>query len=125
MESRRKLARASEEMKEWSVLLGAELSSWPSVTSRRMFGMIVFYRSGVIFAALPRTRSFDSPRSIAFKLYSRSPQIRKQLEADPRIANPDAKWISLELTGEKDLARALEWFDLAYRKCLSKNNSKN
>ena len=125
MESRRKLARASEEMKEWSVLLGAELSSWRSVTSRRMFGMIVFYRKGVTFAALPRTRSFDTSRSIAFKLYSKTLEIQKRLEADPRIANPDAKWISLELNGEKDLAHALEWFDLAYCKCLSKNNSKS
>jgi hypothetical protein len=125
MESRRKLARASEEMKEWSVLLGAELSSWPSVTSRRMFGMVVFYRKGVIFAALPKTRSFDTPRSIAFKLYGRTPQVRKRLETDLRIANPHAKWISLELTGEKDLAHAIEWFDLAYSQCLSKNNSKN
>jgi hypothetical protein len=125
MESRRKLARASEEMKEWSGLLGQELSSWPSVTSRRMFGMTVFYRRGVVFAALPRTRSFDTSRSIAFKLYRRTAQIRKQLEADDRIANADAKWISLELDGEKHLAKALEWFDLAYRTCLSRNNSKS
>jgi hypothetical protein len=125
MESRRKLARASEEMKEWSVLLDAELSSWPSITSRRMFGMTVFYRRGVIFAALPRTRSFDTPRSIAFKLYRRTVQVRKRLEADARIANPDAKWISLELDGEKDLTKALKWFDLAYRTCLSRNNSKS
>lgn len=115
-------------MKEWSALLGTELASWPWVTSRRMFGMTVFYRKGVIFAALPRTRSFETPHSVAFKLLRPTPRILKILEADPRIANPlreEAKWISLELTGEKDLADALKWFDLAYRNCLSKNNSKS
>lgn len=115
-------------MKEWSALLGTELASWPGVTSRRMFGMTVFYRKGVIFAALPRTRSFGTPHSVAFKLLRPTPRILKILEADPRIANPlreEAKWISLELTSEKDLADALKWFDLAYRNCLSKNNSKS
>jgi hypothetical protein len=125
---RPKFARVAEEMKQWSALLGAELASWPAVTSRRMFGMTVFYRKGVVFAALPRTRSFETPRSVAFKLYKKSPRVRKLLEADSRIANPlqeDAKWIRLELESEKDLADALKWFDLAYRTCPSKSNSKS
>ena len=125
--SRPKFARVSEAMKEWSGLLVAELGSWPSITSRRMFGMTVFYRAGVVFAALPLTRAFENAQSIAFKLYRKTPRIQKMLEGDPRLRGSfreEGKWIALELESEKDLADALKWFDLAYRTCLSRNNSK-
>jgi hypothetical protein len=125
MKSRRKLARVSEEMKQWSALLEAELSAWPAVTTRRMFGMLVFYRKGRIFAALPRTRSFDTPRSVAFKLKQKTPQLLKLLRADARISstwNKETKWISYELSSAADLTEALKWFDLAYRNCLSRQN---
>lgn len=120
--------RISDAMREWSSALGAELDSWPSVTSRPMFGMTVFYRKGVVFAALPRTRCFATPQSVAFKLHRRTPRLRKKLESDRRIADtlrPDANWITLELGGDKDLAAALEWFDVAYRTCASKPRSKH
>ncbi|HEY6307546.1 MAG TPA: luciferase family protein [Candidatus Angelobacter sp.] len=115
-------------MQKWSALLGTELASWPAVTSRRMFGMTVFYRTGVIFAALPRTRSFETPRSVAFKLHRKGPRTLRMLASDRRIAHPVAeggKWISFELSDENDLKHALKWFDLAYRTCLSQNNSQN
>jgi len=116
--SRPKLARISEEMKQWSALLADELTTWPRVTSRSMFGMKVFYRKDVIFAALPRTRCFNTPRSVAFKLYRKTPQMLKLLAADPRIARPfreEGHWISLELADEKDLTDVLKWFDRAYQ----------
>jgi hypothetical protein len=115
-------------MKEWSDFMGAELSSWPAVTSRRMFGMTVYYRKGVIFAALPRTRSFGTPTSVAFKLYRKSTSIRRTLMQDSRISSAldeNAKWISFELGDAKDFNDALKWLDLAYRTCLSNNNSKS
>ncbi len=114
-------------MKQWSALLGAELVSWPSVASRRMFGMTVYYRGKTIFAALPRTRAFATPQSVAFKVYRKTPRIQSMLEADPRILGPlkdEAKWITLELESEKDLAEALKWFDLAYRMCVTGNHPK-
>lgn len=40
----------------------------PHVTSKLMFGMKVFYRNAVIFAALPRTLGFETPYCVAFKL---------------------------------------------------------
>jgi hypothetical protein len=115
-------------MKEWSALLGAELSSWPSITSRRMFGMTVFYRAGVVFAALPLTRSFETPHSVAFKVHRKSPSTKKKLATDSRIRGSlreDGKWIAFELDNAKDLAGAVKWFNLAYRTCLSPNNSKS
>ncbi|HKE32379.1 MAG TPA: hypothetical protein VKD65_11690, partial [Candidatus Angelobacter sp.] len=63
MKDRPKFATVSEEMKQWSTMLGKELSSWPAVRSRRMFGMLAFYRSNKIFAVLPRTKAFETPNS--------------------------------------------------------------
>jgi hypothetical protein len=103
-------------MKEWSGLLAGELSSWPSVTSRPMFGMTVFYRKGVIFAALPVTRAFATPCSIGFKLYRKTQQTLKRLVADPHISyREDAEWISREIENENDLKNALNWLELAYQ----------
>src|SRR5215467_5135178 len=118
MTTRPKFARISEEMKHWSALMEAELSAWPAVTTRRMFGMLAFYRKGRIFAALPRTRCFETPRSVAFKLDPKTPQTMKLLRADSRIPKMRAeerRWISFELSSAADLKDALKWFDLAYR----------
>ena len=119
--------RISDAMKEWALALGAELLTWPSVTSRLMFGMTVFYRKGVVFAALPKTRCFETSHSVAFKLNQKAPRTRKMLESDPRIPTPlrpNAKWITFELASDKDLAGALKWFDVAYAACTSKPRSK-
>ena len=124
---RRKLVRISDEMKRWSALLEAELATWPAVSWRPMFGMTVAYRRSAVFAALPRTRAFETPRSVAFKLYRETPKIRRMLESDSRIAGktvrPQGSWIALELTGDHDLADALKWFELAYRMCGKGANS--
>jgi hypothetical protein len=117
MKNRPKVENVSEQMKEWAALLAQELQSWPGVTSRRMFGMTVFYRCGVIFAALPRTLTFDTPTSVAFKLYKATPAIKKLLSADPRINLPEdnaAGWISFELKSSTDLTAALKWYAKAY-----------
>jgi len=125
LKRRRKLARVSEEMKQWSALLASELFTWPAVTSRRMFGMTVFYRRGAVFAALPLTRSFDTPHSIAFKLYKKTRQVSQKLMSDSRIMRPeskDGKWISFEISSAKDLSDAVRWFDHAYRASVAKSN---
>lgn len=88
---------------------------------------LVFYRRAMVFAALPLTRSFDTPRSIAFKLYSKTPQVSKLLTSDSRIMRPereDGKWISLEVGSEKDLSDALKWFEIAYRAAIRAKKDK-
>jgi hypothetical protein len=55
-------------MRRWSIALQEEVSGWPEVTSRPMFGLAGFYRAGTIFAALPRTRAVETPSSILLKL---------------------------------------------------------
>ena len=118
MKNRPKFVKITEQMKAWSAALSAELSTWQSVKAQRMFGMTVFYRKGKIFAALPLTRSFETPTSVAFKLYRKTAEVLEMLERDPlilRFSAEDPKWIVLELRNEKDLANALKWFGLAYR----------
>jgi hypothetical protein len=115
--SRPKLPRIPEEMRQWSDLLLREILGWPDVSFRSMFGMMAVYRGKAIFGALPRTRAMDTPYSVSFKILSRSPSLKKRLEADPRIlpSTRDAKWISFELRSGDDLSDAIRWFTLAYR----------
>lgn len=92
-----------------------------------MFGMTVFYRSGVIFAALPRTMGFEMPNSVAFKLHKTSLGTTKLLDSDPRIMFPSDRetgWISFEIEHSGDLSGALEWFMRAFKSCGRTRNSK-
>jgi hypothetical protein len=121
MKERLKFVKITEQTKAWSAALGEELSGWQSVKARRMFGMTVFYRTRMIFAALPLTRSFETPTAVAFKLYRKTAETLQRLERDPLVLRFSAeapKWIVLELRDEKDLAHALKWFGIAYRACL-------
>jgi hypothetical protein len=107
-------------MKQWSALLLEELARWPSVTVRRMFGMVVCYHNKKIFAALPRTKSFDPANAVAFKLYRTNAATAKLLHSDDRIGAAEDKktgWISFALNTARDLNVALKWFDRAYRSC--------
>ena len=123
MKNRLKLEKISEQMKEWSSLLSQELKRWPGVTSRHMFGMTVFYRKGIIFAALPRTRSFETPNSVAFKLYRASAKTIQRLRASASVAlhgGRETGWISFEIQGSGDMDTALEWFLRAHESCKAK-----
>jgi hypothetical protein len=115
---RPKLLRISEEMREWSAMLEHELSTWPRVNSRPMFGLAGFYREKVIFAALPRTRALTSPNSFIFKFNAMSPALSQCAKQDPRINSkrqtPGAKWYSFELHSANDIRDALWWLNQAY-----------
>lgn len=120
MKNRPKMGKSSEQMKEWASVLGEELKKWPGVTSRNMFGMTVFYRKEVIFAALPRTRSFETPNSVAFKLHRASAKTIQRLRQDPLIglhSKGERGWITFEMRNSGDLATALEWFLRAHESC--------
>jgi hypothetical protein len=108
----------SEEMKEWSALLQSELNSWPAITTRSMFGFLFFYRRGAVFAALPRTKGFDSPSSLVFKFNPMPPSLQNRATADQRM---DAStkvtskgWFSFKLSSDADLRDALFWLNQAY-----------
>lgn len=109
-------------MKQWSALLAQELNSWSGVTSRPLFSMTAFYRAGRIFAVVPRTKAFETPNSVGFKLYRESRKTSKLVRADARIRLSTGKkmgWNGFELDDASDLRDALKWFDLAYRSCVT------
>lgn len=127
MRERPKLIKIAEEMKQWTALLLQELESWPDVTSRRMFGMTALYRKGVIFGALPRTRAFETPNSVAFKLCKASPAVVRLLQDDDRISAPIGKmagWKSFAIQSDAEMAAALEWFSRAYESCSDSRRGK-
>jgi hypothetical protein len=111
------LTPISEEMKAWSTALAAELSSWPRVSSRPMFGFTALYRGKRIFAILPRTRGMGSASSLAFKLENPGPRRLAQLQADKRLSTTTmraTRWFVFELTSNGDLNDALDWLARAY-----------
>lgn len=113
-----KMPPASEEMKQWSALLTQELSRWPKVTARPMFGMRGFYRGKKIFAGLPVTRGFGTANSLIFRIQPMPPALLERAKNDPRIATenrPDsAKWFIYELRAADDMRDALWWLNQAY-----------
>jgi hypothetical protein len=66
---------------------------------------------------LPKKERVNTPYSVSFKILSRNPSLKKQLEADSGIlpGTRDAKWISFELQSGDDLPDAIRWFTRAYR----------
>jgi hypothetical protein len=116
------LPKISEEMKEWSAALGAELSSWPQTVTKPMFGMTAFYRADRIFAVLPKTRAFETSKGVAFRFEEIPDELAARLNSDSRvIANPiGKKWITFEVNEARDLNAAIEWLSMAYEGCQRK-----
>ena len=115
--TRPRLPNISEEMKAWSAALGAEVTTWPGVSTHPMFGLTAVYRARRIFAALPRTRCMDVHNSIAFKLESAGSRIRARAQRDPHISSfgmQNARWLSFEMNCDADLHPALQWLSHAY-----------
>jgi hypothetical protein len=117
---RPKMPPIAEEMKQWSAMLGQELSTWPHVKARPMFGLQAFYRRAKIFAGLPVTRGFKTSNSIIFKIQPMPPDLLHRAKDDPRVDAesevPGAKWFSFELSATDDLRDALWWLNQAYER---------
>jgi len=93
--------------------------TWPGVSANPMFGFLSFYRAGRIFAALPRTRGFNSSSSLILKFNPMPAALLKKARADSRMDTntrvPGKGWFSFEMASESDLRDALSWLDHAYR----------
>jgi hypothetical protein len=115
---RPQMLRASEETKQLAALLGTELSTWPKVTTRPMFGLRGYYRGKKIFAALPVTRTIKNPNSFIFRMQPMPAELLERAKKEPRIdtenAAPSAKWLSFMLNSEADFRDALWWLNQAY-----------
>src|SRR6267143_6925458 len=107
-----------EEMKELSALLENEISDWPGVSQKPMFGYQGLYRDGVIFAALPRSRAMKSPRSLMFKFASMPSAILDSAKKDSRIDTnsraPGPGWLMFEIDEASATKDALGWLGRAY-----------
>ena len=106
-----------DEMKELSAMLENEISDWPGVSKKPMFGYQGLYRNGVIFAALPRSRAMKSPRSIMFKFASVTPAILASANKDSRVDTVSgmsgAAWFFFELDEASATREALGWLGRA------------
>lgn len=107
-----------DEMKQLSAMLEGEVSGWPGVSKKNMFGYQGLYRNGKIFAALPRTRAMKSPRSLMLKFANASPIILNSLEKDSRVDSVSgmsgARWFFFELDEASAVKDALGWLSRAY-----------
>ena len=114
------MPRISEETKQLSAMLGNELSTWPKVTMRPMFGLRGFYRGKKIFAALPVTRAIKNPNSLIFRIKPMPTELLERAKSEPRIDTenvvPGAKWLAFELNSEDDFRDALWWLNQAYER---------
>jgi hypothetical protein len=107
-----------DQMKELSGMLEKEISDWPGVSKKPMFGYQGLYRDGQIFAALPRSRAMKSPTSIMIKFASASPavleSVKKDSRVDPVSGMSGAGWFFFELDDASATKGALGWLGRAY-----------
>lgn len=110
--------RASPEAQEFAAVLHAELSSWPKVRTRPMFGMLAVYRESKIFACLPKSRTLGwSPNSVLFKFSKATALIERRIAADPNLHRSRAGalgWTSFEMRSPEQIPALLRWLERAY-----------
>jgi hypothetical protein len=115
MRDRPKMPPISEEMKQWSAMLKTEVSGWPRISTKPMFGMMGLYRGKKIFGGLPVTRGFDTPNSVIFRFDPMPQDLRQRVLKDSRIT-PGKRWFSFEVASTSDLRDALWWLNQAYER---------
>ena len=105
-------------MQRWCEALMEEISTWPTVTSRPMFGLVGLYRGKNIFAAVPRTRAVGTSSSLLLKL---PPARQARLKNAP---GPGAGWVTFEMHSPDDIPEALRQLERAYDKAASRAGAK-
>lgn len=115
MRERPKMPPISEEMKQWSAMLKTEVSGWPQISTKPMFGMMGLYRRKKIFGGLPVTRGFDTPNSVIFRFDPIPQDLEQRALKDSRIS-PGKRWFSFNVGSAGDLGDALWWLNQAYEK---------
>ncbi|MBI1941294.1 MAG: hypothetical protein HYS33_07280 [Acidobacteria bacterium] len=117
MAKRPKLPKTDVEMQRWCALVEEEVSTWPEVTSRPMFGMLAFYRGKNIFAAVPRTRAAETPFSMLIKLPgARAARLRS-------ASGPGAGWVTFEMDSASDVTEALRWLERVYEEAKTRRRA--
>jgi len=109
---------ASEELKSLVAAIEREVSSWPQVNFKSMFGMTAMYRGKAIFGLLPKTRSLYSADSVWMKFGKLTPSIQKKLQDEPRILPPrhpkGARWYTIRDVTPSEYGFTIEWLAIAH-----------
>jgi hypothetical protein len=105
---RPKMLKVDAETQRLSALVEADVTTWPEVTVRAMFGMRAFYRGRTIFAAGPWTRTMRTANALIVKL----PKARETHAVFGR--GPGADWATFALDSAQDVPEALRWISRAY-----------
>lgn len=124
MNDRPKLVPISEEMKEYAAHLSEEVSAWPQVSLRPMFGFYGVYRKEKIFGVIPKTRTMEEGNAIWYKLWpaqttrpkagskhARTKARREEME-DMTVTGPN--WKSFLVASPAHLHGAIEVLSRAY-----------
>ncbi len=130
-----RMKAVSEAARGWAEALAREVESWPGVTLKSAFGMTMVYRSGVVFAALPRTRALFEEDAILLKFNRETPALRARITDQPRFAagtmeqrhanksktrGESHRWRIFLMREDADMHCAIEWLAEAYRLALAK-----
>ncbi len=118
-QQRSKLHPISEEMRQWSTLLEAELLTWPNTIAKPLFGFRAFYCGELVFAAIPSSREFDPRSSFLLKFDPMPPSLLPRAERDPRLSSWSREfgrgWLAFTLNSGDDLHDALNWLQQAHQ----------
>jgi hypothetical protein len=119
----------SEAMRNWAQALSLEVETWPGTTLKSAFGMTLVYRTGVVFAALPKTRALYEEDAILIKFMSEPAGLGARIEAEKRFAagtmeqrrtskrksGEGRRWRIFLMREDGDVHAAIEWLAKAYR----------
>lgn len=105
-------------MKSLVAAIEREVSSWPQVNLKAMFGMTAIYRGKSIFGLLPKTRSLYANDCVWMKFGKITPAIKKKLEAESRILPPrhpkGAQWYTISSVTPAEYGFTIEWLAIAH-----------
>ena len=127
---RAKMMPSSESMRAWALAVSREIEAWPDVALKNAFGMMLVYRKGIVFAALPRTRALYQQDAILIKFLLEPPALSARIAADQRFAgtmeqrgassgrepkSQGRKWRIFVMRDDADVHAAIEWLGDAYQ----------
>ena len=111
-------APTQQELQSLLAAIEHEVSSWPRVQLKPMFGMTAIYRNRTIFGLLPKTRSIHKGDEIWLKFRKPTPATSKKISGEPRIIPPSkpngAQWYTLSEITPVDYSFVVEWLGTAY-----------
>lgn len=124
-----KMKTISEAMRGWAEALRREVETWPGVTVKSAFGVLMLYRKGILFAALPRTSALFEEDAVLLKFNREPPALNKRISAEPRFipgtmeqrhqnkrkGGEGRRWRIFLMRADSDVHIAIEWLAQAYR----------